>query len=162
MNLLCQLFFTNLICTRWKHDTSIIIISRHPQVLLKLPDLNVLWYQKEGRRPRIPIHSATPHFEWNISGSPGATQRDKPSCNNDQQTSGLKSFLHSHSLRSFGPPSGFLFGSLVLTQTTANNVDARYRTHSPQPRCFLSSTCPTTILRLGSFSLSSHLGTNPS
>ncbi len=110
----------------------------------------------------IPIHSATPHFEWNISGSPSATQRDKPSCNNDQQTSGLKSFLHSHSLRSFGPPSGFLFGSLVLTQTTANNVDARYWTHSPQPRCFLSSTCPTTILRLGSLSLSSHLGTNPS
>jgi hypothetical protein len=29
-NLLCQLFSTNLICTRWRHDTSIIIISRHP------------------------------------------------------------------------------------------------------------------------------------
>ncbi len=61
---------------------------------------------------RILIHSTTPHSEWKISGSPSATQRDKPSCNNDQHIAGLKFFLHSHSLRSFSPPSGFLFGSL--------------------------------------------------
>jgi len=50
MNVLCQLFYSNLICTRWRHDTSVIMISRHSQVLLKLPDLNQLWYQKRGWR----------------------------------------------------------------------------------------------------------------
>jgi hypothetical protein len=50
MNVLCQLFYSNLIYTGWRHDTSIIMISRHPQVLLKLPDLNRLWYQKRGSR----------------------------------------------------------------------------------------------------------------
>ncbi len=91
---------------------------------------------------RILIHSTTPHSEWKISGSPNATQRDKPSCNNDQHTAGLKSFLHSHFLRSFSPPSGFLFGSLYSlrprlitqmqdTKPTLPNPDVFSLQHAP-------------------------------
>ncbi len=91
---------------------------------------------------RILIHFATPHSEWKISGSLSATQRDKPSCNNDQQTASLKSFLHSHSLRSFSPPSGFLFGSLYSlrprlimqmqdTEPTLPNPDVFSLQHAP-------------------------------
>ncbi len=38
--------------TWWRYDTSTIIISRHLLVLLMLPDLNPLWYQKRGERVR--------------------------------------------------------------------------------------------------------------
>ncbi len=47
-----------------------------------------------------------------------ATQRDWFSCKMISSTVGLKSFLHSHSIHSFYPPSRFPLGSLVLIQTT--------------------------------------------
>ncbi len=43
---------------------------------------------------------------------------------------GLKSFIHSHSIHSFYPPSGFPLG-FWYSQTIANNTDARHCNPSP-------------------------------
>ncbi len=48
-------------------------------------------------------------------------------------TADLKSFIHSHSIHSFYPPSRFPPWSMVLTQTIADNIDARRCNPSPSP-----------------------------
>jgi len=46
-------------------------------------------------------------------------------------TVGFKTFLHPHSIHPFSPLSGFPLCSLVLTQTTADNIDARHCNPTP-------------------------------
>jgi len=60
-----------------------------------------------------------------------ATRRDWLSCKMISSTTGFKSFPHSHSIHSFYRPSGFPCWPLILTQTTANIIDARHYNPSP-------------------------------
>jgi hypothetical protein len=65
-----------------------------------------------------------------------AIQRDWLSCKMISSTAGLKSFLHSHLIHSFYPPSGFPPWSLVLTQNTPDYTDARHCNPIPSSLIF--------------------------
>ncbi len=65
-----------------------------------------------------------------------AIRRDLLSCKMISNTLGFKSFLQSHSIHSFYPPSRFPPWPLVLTQTTANIINARHCNPSPSSPIF--------------------------
>jgi len=66
-----------------------------------------------------------------------AIRRDWLSCKMISNTTGLKSFPHSHSIHSFYPPSGFPRWPLILIQTTTNITDARHYNPSPSSLIFI-------------------------